>query len=166
MEQTLYPTADGSYKQISYPTGSHYDTTVGMDSGSWQTDTYVMQIPTRAGRITNVRVYVRCQVRPTQNHDERGRTAIYIYGKASPAYGSENFLQGSVWNDYYTDYALNPWTGVAWTWDDIDELQAGPSLIAYSSSYSYAEALAPYTKLVITSAAISGCQTRVIGMML
>ena len=154
--QTLSPTADGSIKQISYPSGAaHYNTKVGMDAGYWQTDTYVMQNPTRSGIITNVRVQISSQARPNQEGYQKCKTAIYKSGNAI-VYGSEMSPPSSVWTTYYTDYPLNPWTGVGWTWDHIDSLEAGPALKAYNEQHSYAEAYAPATALVVTSVVVGG----------
>jgi len=154
--QTLSPTADGSIKQISYPSGAaHYNTTVGMDAGVWQTDTYVMQNPVRSGIVTNVRVRVKCQARPKQEGYQKCKTAIYKSGNAI-VYGSEYYPPSSTWTNYYTDYPLNPWTGAAWTWDEIDSLQAGPSLIAVDEKHSYSEAHSPGTALIVTSVAVGG----------
>jgi len=129
-----------------------------MDSGSYLTDTYVFPNPTRVGHITNVRVSFFGYCNPYYNGYQKGKTALY--GPGAIVYGAEVSLLSEI---YYTDYALSPWTGVAWTWDEIDSLEAGFALKAYNESNPYA--MGRTSRLKITSFAVGG-QHRVIGMML
>jgi len=161
-DQTLNPSGDWliwiSYP--SYPAYSHYNNSVWTDSGSWQTDLYTLPNPVRDGIITNVRVHFRGRVSSSRDHNQRGRTAISIGG--STYFGSETPLYGGAGSDYYTDYALNPKTSANWTWDELDSLLAGVSLIAYNSSYSYA--MSDSVWVVVTSVPVSAGGAQIIGL--
>ncbi len=161
-DQTLNPSGDSSI-HISYPpypSNAHYNNTVAMDSGSWQTDLYTLPNPVRDGIITNVSVHFWGRANSAHDHNQRGRTAISIGG--STYFGSENPLYGGAASDYYTDYALNPKTSANWTWTELDSLLAGVSLIAYSSSYSYAVSDAVW--VVVTSVPVSAGGAQIIGL--
>lgn len=159
-DQTLSPTADGLYQEIPYPARPHYNTFCESDADIWKVDTYVMGNPTRIGVITNVRVLFSGQSRPTPGGVQFGRTALYKSG-SSIRYGSQESLDSSDLVQYYTDYALNPWTGVAWTWGDVDALEAGFALKGHSYA-SYAHGSDAY--LVVSSVPLSNGGAQIIGL--
>lgn len=145
LTQTLRPNASGSYNEIQYPTygysGKYHWEIVSnqVDEGpsypvhdertAYYIDTYALPNPSRLGSITNVRTYIRCQGRPYYSYF---KTAIY--NGSSLVYGTERG-GGTGWTNYYTDYAVNPWTSQPWTWAQLDSLQAGVALKAGSSGY-------------------------------
>jgi hypothetical protein len=157
--QTLRPNAAGTYSGIYWPADpatvndSNDATKLATDVlNDWRVNTYGLPNPSRLGVITNVRIYARCQSRPGAE-GQKARTAIFSSGR-SLAYGSENFLAASTWNNYYTDYAQNPWTSANWSWDDLDALEAGVSLYGRGPSASYAECSEIW--VVVTSVIIGG----------
>jgi len=157
-DQTLYLVSGGSYDQIPYDYIGYPET----DYGYYTTNTYVMENPTRLGIITNVRVSFRGYSRPIYSGVQYGKTAIYSAGRYL-IYGSANALSSYPGGTYYTNYATNPWTGVAWTWADIDALQAGFSLIGYSDS-SYAGSNPDHLKLIVSSVPLSSGGAQIIGL--
>ena len=159
-DQTLSPTKDGSYQEIPYPARPHYNTYGEYDINAWKVDTYVMGNPTRTGVITNVRVQFYGYSRPTPSSAQYGKTALYKPGYAV-SYGSDEYLWDSSPVKYYTDYALNPWTGVSWTWDDVDALEAGFALKGYpSAGYAHGSS----ASLVVSSVPLSNGGAQIIGL--
>ena len=156
--QTLYKVSRGFYDQIPY----EYYLNPETDYGYYTTNTYVMENPTRLGIITNVRVSFRGYSRPIYSGVQYGKTAIYSAGRYL-IYGSANALSSYPGGTYYTNYALNPWTGVAWTWADIDALEAGFSLIGHSDS-SYAGSDPDYLTLIVSSVPLSNGGAQIIGL--
>lgn len=169
--QTLRPNASGSYNEIAYPTygysGKYHWEIVSNQQDEergypvydtrkeYLIDTYTLPNPSRLGSITNVRIYIRCQGWPNDCYFK-----TVIYNGSSLQYGTE-CSGGTGWTDYYTDYAVNPWTSQPWTWDQLDSLQAGVALNAGPSS-TYAECSEVW---VVVTSGIGG-QVRVIGMMM
>lgn len=158
-DQTLYLVSGGSYNQIPYYYGGNPET----DYSIYKTNTYTMGNPTtRSGIITNVRVSFRGYSRPIYSGVQYGKTAIYSAGRYL-IYGSANALSSYPGGTYYTNYALNPWTGVAWTWADIDALEAGFSLIGHSDS-SYAGSDPDDLTLIVSSVPLSNGGAQIIGL--
>ena len=157
-DQTLYLVSGGSYDQIPYDYGGNPET----DHSTYKTNTYTMDNPTRSGVVTNVRVSFKGYARPSFSGVQYGKTAIYSAGRYL-IYGSANALSSYPGGTYYTNYALNPWTGVAWTWADIDALEAGFSLIGHSDS-SYAGSIPGYLKLIVSSIPLSSGGAQIIGL--
>jgi len=157
--QTLYLVSGGSYNQIPYDYGGNPET----DYSTYKTNTYTMDNPTRSGVVTNVRVSFKGYARPGFSGVQYGKTAIYSAGRYL-IYGSANALGNyPTGGTYYTNYALNPWTGVAWTWADIDALEAGFSLISHSNS-SYAGSDPDYLTLIVSSVPLSNGGSQIIGL--
>ena len=158
-DQTLYLVSGGSYAQIPWDYGGNPET----DYASYKVNTYTMGNPTtRSGIITNVLVSFRGYSRPVFSGVQYGKTAIYSAGRYL-IYGSANGLSSYPGGTYYTNYATNPWTGVAWTWADIDALEAGFSLISNPSS-SYAGSNPNYLKLIVSSVPLSSGGAQIIGL--
>jgi len=154
VDQTLYLTGWGTYFEV---TDEYYEDCYETNYSYYCTNTYTMDNPTRTGIVTNVRVSFDGYARPTYNGHQDGKTAIYSSGR-SLVFGSAHALSMYPGSTYYTDYALNPWTGVGWTWDDIDALEAGFSLISDSGT-SYAGSDSTALALIVTSVPSSpgGC---------
>ncbi|MFH1290479.1 MAG: Ig-like domain-containing protein, partial [Nanoarchaeota archaeon] len=89
---------------------------------SWVEDRYNIANPSGSGVINNVTVFAR--MARGGSSGPSGRTLIYT---TAVYYGADNSL-GSSWADYSTTYSNNPNTS-AWTWDTINSMEAGVSLI-------------------------------------
>jgi hypothetical protein len=118
-----YPTSANFYSKVNEASpdddSSFVYTTVGysmpMDIRFGLPDSAV------SGAISNVRVPMR--IRSTNDtYKGWGKTLIRTGG--TDYYGIQCEPPPSYTN-YYTDYAVNPKTGVAWIWADIDALQVG-----------------------------------------
>ena len=148
---TLRPNANGSSIQLSrYPTGyaANYmcvDETVVNDSDyvhwkgdSWIKDTY--NLPnhgSESGVINSVVVYARCARVGSVNMSVTNSSAKLVVKSGGVYYYGDEFLppysSGSPPPLPYTNYSFvwtcNPVDGDAWSWNDIDNLQAGVAFI-------------------------------------
>ena len=78
-----------------------------------------------AGTINHVTVYARCRHWSGENQGQRAKIAIKTHN--TPYEGDEETTTSSYAN-YSKQWATNPNTGSAWTWTEIDNLQAGVAL--------------------------------------
>jgi len=135
--QTLNPISNGTYQECM-SAYTHWQamsddsntTVIYVENNTLKTDTYNLGNPTRIGSIrkVTVNVYAGLLVVSTGTGTAFGKTALY--NGSSLSYGPETNM-GSSGSSYYTlttEYALNPWTGNPWTWDEVDALQAGVAL--------------------------------------
>ncbi len=134
---TLYlrPSAAGGETNIAsqYPgSGSHYDKVdesfpddyaayVYTAATGYQRDLYQLENTSQTGTINWIKVWVRCVALASGYC----RTAIKTGGTVYE--GTQQSVSMS-WANYSTQYAENPNTEEAWTWDDLNALQAGVSL--------------------------------------
>ena len=89
---------------------------------------------TESGTINSVKVYGRAW-----RDSGSGENDFYvlIYTGSTEYLGPKNVLDNFATKVVYNNtWTSNPKTLVAWTWDDIDALQAGVGLDSSSSSYS------------------------------
>jgi len=105
-----------------------YDTTyVSQYSSSWQRDLYALENLSQIGTINWIKVWIVITGASTSN---AGKTVIKTGGTVYE--GSVNYIPvTSQWYSFYTQYDVNPKTGIAWTWDDINALQAGVSIVGF-----------------------------------
>jgi len=135
------PNAAGDKTNISdqYPaTGEHWDkvyeetsdgdsTYVSSDNTAWQEDLYNItdhSTLTAAGIINYVEVYIVCRATSSST-----QTSAYIHIKTNGVEyngAAENMTTSYATYSYQWD--INPQTGEAWTWDEIDALQIGVGL--------------------------------------
>lgn len=111
---------------------------LGYDSSSPITHTPVSTIPDDifswqdaavAGVISKITINYRGAGNITAGREGHVRTAITIEGTT---YYTAYVLQGAIASQAI-DVAVNPATGVAWTWSEIDNLQAG---LGYNITYA------------------------------
>jgi hypothetical protein len=118
---------------VQYPdSGSHWDkvdevspdedATYVYNFDDYLRDLYNLGAPGVTGTINWVQVWVRCRYESAQGY---AKTAIKTNGVA---YDGSEVAVGSSYADYGTQYNTNPQTGSAWTWTQINALQAGVSL--------------------------------------
>lgn len=133
----IRPTAAGDscewQSQVGSACPNHWDNVEGEPpSGSnpvnyasgdaWVTDLYnFANHTTEADGIIKIEVYLYAQPGWTVDRPSM-KAAIRIGGTTYE--GSEITLTTLKWYDPY-EWAVNPYTGLAWTWTDIDNLQAG-----------------------------------------
>jgi hypothetical protein len=75
-----------------------------------------------SGTISKVSVYIRIY-----NSGNVG-LATPVINPSGGTYLGTQITATSTWTTYHTDWATNPYTGVAWTWSDIATLKAGVKL--------------------------------------
>lgn len=139
---TLRPEGDGAITDLSTSGCSdNYDcvdestadedaTRVRRPSNSWETDVYVLEEPPETDcSITSVTVYARARRANTQGDV---RPTVYTHG--SEYNGSSQSLTSS-YAEYSEQWPVNPSTGNSWTWQEIDDLQAGISLRGQNSNF-------------------------------
>jgi hypothetical protein len=138
----LRPNADGTYEELTpSPSGSNWEN-VDEESAdedtthvSWTSmapsiarreDSYNIENPTIGlGRIDKITVYVRGKVNSIPMGTPKIRTLIRTYN--TDYFGTDTDLTTS-YNDYDTEYTLNPETNTLWTWEEINSLEVGVQL--------------------------------------
>ena len=138
-----YP-AVANYLDVDDPPGSPdnwatYVAKGGEFGQSWSGyDLYNLQNPTGSGTINYIVVHYRCRKIVLKV------AAVYAQSKIKTGgteyTGTQHGLTTS-WSDYTQQYNTNPKTGVAWTWTDLNYLQAG---VRMSSSPGYTDFSAGY----------------------
>ncbi|MFA6307098.1 MAG: hypothetical protein WC639_04815 [Patescibacteria group bacterium] len=125
------PAADSHFDKVDEVVADDATTNVYTLSASWLRDLYALgNNVSGQGIIKYVKVYARgyaggVPVQPSL------KIAIKTGGTA---YESDPFtLTYATWVTYSKTWATNPQSGVAWTWTDINNLQAGVSLIQCKS---------------------------------
>ncbi len=132
--ETLHPNAVGQYAQwpAEYPSGSSHwslcdedspdddGTYVENNAATTKKDSFNLQTPAGSGPINWIRVYVRARL--TVSGSNIIRTLMRTYGTDHE--GSDIALSTS-YQDNYTQYNVNPYTGADWTWPEIASLEAG-----------------------------------------
>lgn len=126
-----YPNSgEASWQDVDDITADEASTYVYTPVGAWYRDLYGLGTTSQAGTINYVRVYVRCVV---VGGGSSGYVKTVVKTNGTGYESSGNELTTS-WTDYYTQYNTNPQAGGAWTWAQVNALQAGVSLIAYGDS--------------------------------
>jgi hypothetical protein len=131
---TLHPNDTGQYSEwgIEYPSGvAHWDccdedspdndtSYVQTDVAAWKKEAYNLEDHSGSQTINWIRVYVRAKL--TMSGMGSVRTLIRTH---DIDYESSDLTLATSYEDKYTQYDTNPYTGEAWTWDEINSLQAG-----------------------------------------
>jgi hypothetical protein len=128
-----------NYLDVDDPPGSPDDFATfvaqGGDFGeSWSAyDLYNLQNPTGSGTINYIVVHYRCEKIVLKVAVVYAQSKIKTGGTEYT--GAQHPLTRS-WSDYTQQYNTNPKTGVAWTWTDLNSLQAG---VRMSSNPGYTD---------------------------
>jgi len=131
---TLHPNAVGQYSEwgIEYPSDiTHWDccgedspdndtSYVQTDAAAWKKEAYNLEDHSGSQTINWIRVYARAKL--TISGTGSIRTLIRTH---NTDYESSDLTLATSYEDEYTQYNTNPYTGEAWTWDEINSLQAG-----------------------------------------
>jgi hypothetical protein len=128
--QAQDPSSGDHYDKVDEETPDEDSTRVRSGTIAWQRDLYNLADSSGGGTINSVTVYARCNAAVEPN-----QTSLIIAIKThSTVYeGDEETLTTSYAN-YSKQWTQNPYTSSAWTWDEIDDLQAGISLRRPDSS--------------------------------
>lgn len=138
---TIRPNGSGSEDELSGCSSANWQcvdevaadeatTVVQRASNSWASDLYALSDPA-AGACTpsRVTVYIRCRRAQSQGD---ARPTIRVNGTTYT--GASNALSSS-WTNYSHIWTSNPSTNAAWTWSDINNLQAGVDLRGQNSNF-------------------------------
>ena len=125
------------------------------DTNNWLRDLYaIADHSVGSGTINHVKVYAHCKFF-TSGTPENSQLKITIKsgeGAGAPdtiSEGSEETLT-TTWTNYSHQWDTNPKTGSAWTWDEIDNLQAGVSLRAGGGDAYSADVTQVYVEVEYT----------------
>jgi len=88
----------------------------------WERDLYNLPAPSGSGTINCITVYARFL---TDVSGEHAKIVIKTHGVVYEAVKS---LPSAEWVNRSETWTTNPYTGEAWTWEEIDALQVGISL--------------------------------------
>ena len=146
------PNSNGGYGETHVVGGSYYssvneETYDGYESGLYEDGTSFTNTTvnftnptTRVGRIKNIILHTICARQNTVIAYSKG--AIYYPGQ-SLQYGAQNtpiYKAPGVntnWSDFSDVWATNPWTGLPWTWANLDLLQIGVALKGTGTYYAF-----------------------------
>jgi len=146
--ETLRPNAAGANENITNSTsgaGNHWQdvdeaspddntTKVNTGTGTSGVDTYALpDHSVGSGTINHVKVAIRC--RRDGVLSPKTKEALYINGTVY--YGTEHTMTSSLYSDFSHTFTINPDTGSAWDWAEIDALEAGVYLEADGGSWAY-----------------------------
>ncbi len=105
--------------------------TSGQTAGVWTNNPeFIVSWPGVSDPETNpgtVTVYVKARVSGDKDNADRARTTMSTDDGTTINNGSGEKLSTS-WETYSTVYTINPDTGNPWTWEEIEDLQAGVAL--------------------------------------
>jgi len=146
--ETLRPNGSGSYTQLSRggewqnyrcvdeAVADNATSYVYAQGGATELDTYQIDNRSEAtGTINSVTVYARARAYNSSACDDM-RMQIALRSGSTTYYGDMITLTGNGgWADYSANWTVNPDTGLAWTWPEIDALQAGVKLYDDGSGY-------------------------------
>lgn len=136
--ETLRPNGAGSETAITtqYPASTEHwdkvdeetpdDGTTYVSAGSafvWQRDLYALPDHTGSGTINSVTVYAR--LKDDAGSRSTGKISIRTNGTT---YDTSAYALTTSWANFSNVWTTNPNTSSAWTWDEIDALEAGISL--------------------------------------
>jgi hypothetical protein len=118
---SCYPnTGEANWQDVDEASPDEDATYVFSPAAEDHRDLYNLEDTSQTGTINWIKVWVRC------SGEGSAYTAIKTGGTAYE--GSANALTGSYAN-YSTQYTTNPQTGSAWTWTQLNALQAGVRLV-------------------------------------
>lgn len=119
-----------NWQCVSETTPDEDVTRVVRASNSYATDVYAMEDPaTTTGSIDKVTVW--CRAKRANN---QGSLKPTIYTGGTEYNGTEQTLSAS-YVDYSHEWATNPNTSAAWTWQEIKDLETGLAIKGQNSSF-------------------------------
>ena len=121
-----YPTSGQNYDKVDEETPDGASTRVYNNAaGDWTVDTYGLPDPGLSGTINHVKVYMSSF--GYIGYSSQAKIAIYTHNTLY--YGNAEDLTNT-FQGFSKQWDTNPNTGSAWTWDEINALEAGISLYA------------------------------------
>jgi len=151
----IYP-LDSSNYYLLVDDGESHDNDATYIGGRKEYSNYVhayfgLSNPVRVGTIDSVELHV---IARKTSPNITGYLNRYIITHGVD-YGTYNATVTTSYVDYTNTWSMNPNTGVAWTWDEVDALTATVGL-AVSSPYYYVIVTSIYIKVNFTPPAGAG----------
>lgn len=135
------PASSSHWDKVDEVTPDDATTTVYDTSGSYTRDLYALADLVYLGTINWIKVWARCLLSSSCG----AKTAIKTGGTA---YDGSAFHTSGSWANSSTQYLTNPQAGGAWTWTQINALQAGVSLQSvYVKTWDYAYCTQVYVEI-------------------
>jgi len=125
------------------------DTLVGTDNYvmGWARDLYSIQNHTGGhGNVDSVTVYIR-----SRHENNYPKALLMTYGTIY----EQSLGSSTTWATHSYTWTVNPFTGNAWTWDEIDDLQIGVALMDTSPSLSIEQCTQVYAEITYTSSIVT-----------
>lgn len=167
-----YPDSGDHYNKVDESSPDGYDTFVrGGDFGDpagWCRDFYnIANSGVGAGTINHITVHAYCRADAASPTNTSLKIAVKagtgVGAPDTPDESAEKTLTGGTnWTDYTNQWATNPATSAAWTWDEIDNLQIGVTL--RSHKYPIAGGDSICTQLWVVVDYVSGWTGKVSGV--
>lgn len=122
---TQFPNTGSHWQKVSDPFPDGDGTYVATNYAAWQEDLYSLaNHMVGGGKIFYVKTYFVARAAGAS-----GQTAAYTLFKTNGIeYGGPQVTLTSGYALYSYQWDINPYTGLAWTWSDIDALQVGVGL--------------------------------------
>ena len=125
-----YPTTGENWDKVDDKIPDE-DATYVYISGGNALDLYAIEdSPINIGIINSVTVYARCR----RVGERIGILRIYIRTHLRNYESTTIFFLSESYSDYLYTYLTNPFTGQPWTWDEINDLQAGIWLLSFAEA--------------------------------
>jgi FlaG/FlaF family flagellin (archaellin) len=133
---SLKPVGDSpNYKCVDETIADNDATYLYRDSTSYSDEKFTLtDHGTANGNIVSVQIFMVCEKAGSGSQNSYAKTIIRLNGAIT--YGSETTLTGSYQQYSSTPYTTMPGTSSAWTWQNIDNLEAGISLKSGQTSGS------------------------------
>lgn len=136
IECTQYPATGYNYDKVDEEVQDGSTTYVSTNTASWHVDLYnLADHTTETGTISKVSIFVSAWHGGFSwvNYD----WLKLVIKTHSTVYSDSQQISGSSPSYRVTEYTTNPYTSAAWTWDEIDALQAGISLYSDTNFAMY-----------------------------
>ena len=108
----------------------------------WYRDLYQLDDTLATGNISAITVFARLKI-----WSDTGAAAKMVIKTGNVTYEGNTILPAKLYTDYSETWTTNPQTGSAWTWAEVNALQAGISL--QSTDYGDFQGVALCTRLYI-----------------
>ena len=145
-ETSIYgqaPEVGEHWEKVCEETPNDDETYVWTDTGNWERDLCALEDTSQTGDIEKIKVYWRVECYSAEQADfcneaQASKPSIRTH---NTIYDGSQTSHGYAVDTYYTysqEWTTNRYTGNAWTWDEINSLEAGVNL--YSSGLEAGEA--------------------------
>ena len=149
---TQYPPSGSHWEKVAEPSIDGDGTYVETSNVDWQEDLYSLANHIAGGgRIFYVKLYFAARTTGAS-----GQTAAYPLIKTNGTeYEGSQVMLGPLYTYYTYQWDTNPYTGLNWTWAEVDALQVGVGLRRPAAG-AYARVTQVYVEIMYRDIPISG----------